>query len=268
MTQEELNNIIEKHQHWLNEDCNGWESMRADLRGADFSNIDLIEIDFRGVDLRSANLNEANLQYANLSDADLRGAKLFCANLEGANLRNACLSNACLNSAILIKSNLSDAILKYADLYNASLQCADLKGAILKNANLMYADLRGAKLNGCDFEFANLSCVTFDDSEICRLGTILTEPINGYKKTAEGNVIELEIPEGAVVFSINNNKCRTNKAIVKKCDGIQHSICNSKFIYKEGDELNLSIFDLRYNVECGRGIHFFKTIEEAEKYNI
>ena len=37
MTQEELNKIIENHQHWLNEDCDGWEDMRAVLSDADLS---------------------------------------------------------------------------------------------------------------------------------------------------------------------------------------------------------------------------------------
>lgn len=35
MTNEEIKEIIEKHQHWLKEDCEGWENMKADLRGAD-----------------------------------------------------------------------------------------------------------------------------------------------------------------------------------------------------------------------------------------
>ena len=34
MTQEELNKIVENHKHWLNKDVDGWEDMKADLRGA------------------------------------------------------------------------------------------------------------------------------------------------------------------------------------------------------------------------------------------
>ena len=34
MTQEELDKIVEQHQHWLKEDCDGWEDMRAYLKGA------------------------------------------------------------------------------------------------------------------------------------------------------------------------------------------------------------------------------------------
>ena len=52
---EELKTILENHKHWLCEDCNGWENMRANFSGA--------------------NLRYANLRYANFSGADLRGAK-------------------------------------------------------------------------------------------------------------------------------------------------------------------------------------------------
>ncbi len=31
MTQAELNKIIEDHQHWLRQDCEGWEDMRANF---------------------------------------------------------------------------------------------------------------------------------------------------------------------------------------------------------------------------------------------
>ena len=50
MTQEELKVILENHKHWLNEDCDGWKEMKADL-------------------------SDADLRYADLSGADLRGAK-------------------------------------------------------------------------------------------------------------------------------------------------------------------------------------------------
>ena len=69
MKQEELNKIVENHKHWLEEDVDGWEDMKADLRGANLS---------------EANLSEADLGEADLGKADLRGA-----NLRGANLRGA-----------------------------------------------------------------------------------------------------------------------------------------------------------------------------------
>ena len=33
-TEEELKKILENHQHWLKEDCDGWEYMRANLECA------------------------------------------------------------------------------------------------------------------------------------------------------------------------------------------------------------------------------------------
>ena len=37
ITKEELKKILENHKHWLEEDCEDWIDMKADLRGADLS---------------------------------------------------------------------------------------------------------------------------------------------------------------------------------------------------------------------------------------
>ena len=37
MCESDLKKILENHLHWLREDCEGWENMRADLSGADLS---------------------------------------------------------------------------------------------------------------------------------------------------------------------------------------------------------------------------------------
>jgi hypothetical protein len=65
MTQEELNKIVERHQHWLKEDCEGWEDMRADLTDADLTDAIL-----RGADLTGAVLTGAVLKRAYLTDAE------------------------------------------------------------------------------------------------------------------------------------------------------------------------------------------------------
>ena len=103
MTREELQEILDKHKKWLNDEDGG---EKANLRGADL----------RGANLEDANLRCANLRCANLRGADLRGANLRCANLEDANLRGA-------------------------DLRGANLEDADLRGANLRGANLDYSCL-------------------------------------------------------------------------------------------------------------------------------
>jgi hypothetical protein len=34
MTNKEIKEIIEQHQHWIKEDCEGWKDKKADLSGA------------------------------------------------------------------------------------------------------------------------------------------------------------------------------------------------------------------------------------------
>lgn len=61
MTQEELNKIIENHQHWLRRDCVCWEDMRADLGRADLRGACLVGTDLKEADLGRACLIEADL---------------------------------------------------------------------------------------------------------------------------------------------------------------------------------------------------------------
>ena len=94
MTQEELNKVLDDHKHWLNENCEGWGSMRADLRGADLREADLRGADLYGADLYEANLRGADLRGADLYEADLRRANLYGADLYEADLRGADLRGA------------------------------------------------------------------------------------------------------------------------------------------------------------------------------
>ena len=228
MTQEELDKIVEQHKHWLNEDCEGWEGMKADLRGADLI----------GADLSGADLSGADLRGANLSGADLIGADLIGADLRDADLRGAALRDA--------------------DLRNANLRHADLSGANLSGADLSGADLSGADLSGAALR----------DADQFRLGKVLDEPLIGYKKTREGIVIAAEIPAGAIVFCINGSKCRTNRAKITDMDGheVLHSQYDNSFEYRLGQEIEIKDFNLMYNIECASGFHFFRTRKEAEEY--
>ena len=60
-TEEELKNIVENHQHWIKEDCDGWENMRLYL--------------YRAY-LKGAYLYRANLEGAYLYREYLEGAYL------------------------------------------------------------------------------------------------------------------------------------------------------------------------------------------------
>ena len=242
MTREELSTILENHKHWINEDCENWENMKANLRYANLCGTDL-----RGAYLRGANLYGANLCDADLYGADLRGAYLCDADLRGVYLRGANLCGA----------NLYGANLCGANLYGADLRGADLYGADLRGAYLRGVYLRGAK----NLPFIPYACPD-------------TGSFIGYKK-ASNMVIKLEITEDAKRTSATSRKCRCNKAKVLGIYDYNHNLLEDKevasdrdkdFIYRVGEVVKVENFDEdRWN-ECSTGIHFFINFEEAVKY--
>ena len=106
MDKDKLQEILVKHEQWLNDDEGG---ERANLQEANLRGADLQEADLQG-----ANLQEADLQWANLQEADLQGANLQEADLQGADLQ-------------------------WANLRGADLQWADLRGADLRGANIDFS---------------------------------------------------------------------------------------------------------------------------------
>ena len=283
-----LEKILEDHKHWLNRDIAGWGNMYANLSGADLSNVYLSDAilnyaNLSGADLSNVYLSDAILNYANLRGADLKGANLSGADLSYADLRDVDLRGANLSGADLSYADLRGVDLRYADLRgvdlrganlnSADLSGAHLRGANLSGANLRYANLRcaylrGANLNSADLKGADLSDADLNKEEQIRKGVKLSNPITGWKKCKDGVIVKLEIPRGAIVFSINNNKCRTDKAIVKEIFGADRAFSMHKyFSYYVGDKIEVYNFNCEYNTECAEGIHFFRTRNEAENYN-
>ena len=215
-----LEEILIRHKHWINQDCENWKDMCADLSYAD--------------------LSYANMSYADLSYADLRYADLRCANLRCANM-------------------------SYADLSYADLSCANLRCANLRCANMSYADLSYADLRCANMSYANISGANMCDTDRLRKGIKLSEPIIGWKKCKNNVLVKLEIPRGAIVFSINNKKCRTDKAKVLEIIGADRAYSNHKFFsYYVGDIIEVFNFNCEYNVDCAEGIHFFRIQRDTE----
>ena len=236
MNQRKIGEIVERHQHWLNEDCKNWAFMRADFQGADLQGVDLRMAPLQGANLQGADLRRAHLQGANLRSANLRGADLRMAHLQGANLR-------------------------MAHLRGASLQEADLQGADFRMAYLQGADLQNLKIDETTKIFIPLVCP--DTGEFI-----------GWKK-ARKKIICLKIPKEAKRSSATSRKCRCDKAkvisiqnidgtdsgLTQICSGHDHS-----FIYEVGKTVKVNDFCEDRWRECAPGIHFFITREEAVNY--
>ena len=267
MTQEQLNKIIENHQHYLNKDIDGWESMRADLSYKNLS----------GLNLRNANLREAKLSSANIRDADFREA-----NLSNADLRNAILRNVDLREADLTEADLRNADLREADMYGAyccyaNLNGVDLRNADLSKADIYAADLKEANLLGTNLKNANISYAKINANT--KIDYPIACPETGsficYKKAGYEYIVKLQICEDAKRSSATTKKCRCSKVLVLSIENIDgsdsglqeiESDFDSRFVYRVGEIAEVFDFDDNRWNECAPGIHFFMDRQNAVEY--
>ena len=282
MTQEQLNKIIENHQHYLNKDIDGWESMKADLSdknlsGLDLRNANLIEADLSNASLSNSNLRNANLNNANLREANLYGANLIEADLNNADLIDADLNNACLRYANLRKACLRYANLRKADLRKADLSEADMYEADLSEADMYEADLKEANLLGTNLKNTNTVCAVInEDTKIdYPIACPKTGSFIGYKKAVFRKIVKLQICEDAKRSSATTKKCRCSKALVLAIENIDGSdsglkgiasIYDPSFIYRVGEIAEVPNFDDNRWHECAPGIHFFTDRQDAVAY--
>lgn len=296
-----LRKVIENHSHWLHQDCEGWENMRADLSGHVLANLNLkhINLAYANLDniyLNNVDLTECILNNVNLNNAEIRNCYFKNTILTQAKLQNAILTNNDFINSLLDECNLSEiniidsriicCNLSSVDLVESILiddtfeRCnfdlANLKNSYIKLSNLYNnnfygsflkdAEIKNSRLNG-----SNLIETRFDEVQInlkeYRKGKVLTEDIIGYKQCLNHVIVTLKIPRGAIVFSVNGQKCRTNKAEVIAIDGANRAYSRyNRMSYYVGDKFNIYNFNCEYNQECSEGIHFFMTREEAEAF--
>lgn len=133
----------------------------------------------------------------------------------------------------------------------------DVEGWENMKAKLRDADLRGAK----NIPFIPMVCP--DEG-----------PFIGWKKSREGYLIKLLIPEDAKRSSATTRKCRCSKAKVlniydlnedKEVDAA-YSRQEEFFLYKVGEMVYPDSFDENRWNECSHGIHFFINKQEAINY--
>ena len=253
MTQDELNRILENHKKWLEGDPRG---VKANLR-----NVSLVGASLVGATLDYASLDYASLVGASLEGASLNYASLDYASLNGASLNYASLVGASLDRASLDGASLVCASLGYASLDGATLVGASLDGVSLNYASLVRASLNGASLDGVKGLFVPMTC----PSE----GSFIS-----WKKCSDDIIVKLLIPDDAKRSSATGRKCRADKAVVLamydsngNAVDTAYSMFDKSFVYKVGETVKPEkcFDDNRWN-ECGSGIHFFITREEAESY--
>jgi len=144
--QVELINMMRSHPQNYHTRGLGFQAVRKNLNGFDFSNLAFEYAQFFRSSLESANFQKSrvigaiftsvNLQKANLEEMNARNANFAVANLCQANLARANLRGASLSGANLRYSTLTFANLAMTDMSRVDLTDADLKGAVLVGAIL------------------------------------------------------------------------------------------------------------------------------------
>ena len=225
-----LNEILEKHLKWLNDE-NGGE--RANLSRADLSRADLSRADLSRADLYGANLSGANLRGANLSGANLRGANLYGANLYGANLSRA-------------------------DLYGANLSRADLYGANLSRADLSETKIDPMLLN----KFYPICCPeagNFVAWKKVRGNFIVKLEVteNAKRSSAFGRKCRCNEAKVLDIQNLDGTSAYVTEVYSKH---------DANFAYRVGETVRVDNFDEDRRNECAPGIHFFITRQEAVDY--
>ena len=243
---EELIEKLKSHQHWINVDGGARLVLDCcDLREA-------LE-HFTKEDWKM-NWNFAIVTNSNMSGICCTDVKFTNVNFSGNDMSNSLLLRCVFISACMKGVNLTNTII------SSDLSFANLKDAIFSD--------------GTELSCSALYKATLDKNQRCRQGMILNKSIIGYKvcsnyRKGKQIIVKLLIPKGAVVFNINNFKCRTNTAeVLSISDGLARvpSDYDPEFIYEVHKIKTVKDFNLSYNVECAEGIHFFRTLKDLQKY--
>jgi uncharacterized protein YjbI with pentapeptide repeats len=187
LTPEQLNQVIAKHEAFLNSACEGERANLAgkNLAGLNLSNRVLLAADFSGANLtgtslKFSNLSEAALYCCDMARTDGRYVNFAKANMRGVNLNGANLSHARLDGCdfragqILRQGPRGNVVVdrsgaavgtdfSYCSLVGVSFEGADLQGANFTGAVITGSKFRGAKLGGSKFKGAVLTDVDITD---------------------------------------------------------------------------------------------------------
>ena len=276
MTQEEFNKILEEHAKWLSN--KGGKRMvleNVSLDGLDLSQADMSFAIFHDVSIIHSDLSDASFDNAFIYDTTFDDSDLMQASFIGSVLRLCYFKNAKLRHACFNDSALYDCSLYKVDSTAANFYASMMHSCEFANVDFTKSDMTNTKIR--TYGFCHDVCfddVDFDGADLDmplikgQFGKILKRKMIGWKTCADYVLVKLEIPAGAVVFSISGKKCRTNKAKVIEIIGAKEgrSMRNCNFIYRKGRTYVIDDFNLKYNTTCSTGIHFFKTKKEAEEY--
>ena len=157
-------------------------------------------------------------------------------------------------------------------LYAAAVATARdaMEAACRVGANLYGADLRGADLRGANLYGANLYGAKNAELAIAMTRILPQGSIVGWKKCKGEIIVKLLIPDGVARSHAFGRKCRAERAQVLEIIGAEEAVSSTNqgpvTRYRVGETVVCDSWTEDWTVECGGGIHFFVTKEEAVAY--
>lgn len=268
-TDEELLEIIDKHEKWLKGEEGGEQ---ADLSYAHIWNSKQQDVSYESHgllrDVKPSLLSGSKLRGADLSNSNIVAEALVDVDLSFCDMTNVIFLTDYIIGINFTATTLRDAL--FSHYLKAMVEC-----------DFRYTDLSKSRFNEClsnhirHFDTAIIDGIS-GLNDICpKTGSFI-----GYKKSREGYIVELEIPDGAKRSSAFGRKCRCSKAKVlsiTSIDGKEHyqeaqsfigcRECNmSEILYKVGQIVEPDWYNDCFWEECSHGIHFFLTRAEAVEY--
>ena len=150
MNQKEVDEIIEKHKHYLAQDCEGWENMKADFTNADifnvvFEDVDLSKVSFKEANLAFVNFNYCTMQSVNFSKTNLREVSFYLTDdLSRSYFVNAFISECDFDRCDMSRVYMVNAIIVNSTFIHTNLTNANLGEATIRNCSLCWANFAGA----------------------------------------------------------------------------------------------------------------------------
>jgi len=159
MNQQEVDEILERHRHYLAKDCDGWEDMKADFTNADIFNVIIEEIDLSKVSFKNANMLFVNFRYCTLQSVDFSNAILRNVSFYLTDdLSRSYFVRAFICNCDFDRSDMSRCYMIKATIVNTTFVHTNLT-----NVNLGESTIRNCSLVGTNFAGANVDRVLMDN---------------------------------------------------------------------------------------------------------
>lgn len=296
--------LIERHQHYINKDCEGWEHMCLQEDNLDLSNKNFEGVNLTGAILRFCDLRNCNFRLANLSGTKFINSSFDNSNLSEANLSHSELVNVSFRDAYLrdadfqcckmLDGDCTNAYFCSANFDNSSCKCTNFTNANLYISSFINADLIGANFTNAvidrrclTYKWYNANLQKAINPPYIPMACPPSGAFIGWKMVAGEDldyyVIKLQIPEEARRCSATTRKCRCDKALVLGAykigvnnllevnEGKFHSLVHSQIskpcTYEIGKMVYPDDFTEDRYCECSHGIHFFMDKYDAIHYH-